>query len=485
MDVKPSIKKHFNNKKITVLGLGLLGGGFNVVKFLAEQGTDITVTDLKTEKQLKTVIKKLQKFKNIKFVLGKHRLQDFKNRDLIIKASGVPLDSIYIKEAKKNKIPIEMDEALFVKLARKFFKDITVIGVTGTRGKSTTTHLLFEIIKATGKDVFLGGNVRGLATLPLLNKIKDGSIIVMELASWNLQGFGYDKISPNIAIFITFFDDHLNYYNGDRKLYFKDKSNIFKYQKKNDFLIMPMKTKNIIAKYYDKKIFGQIRICRMPVFAPAFAKATADKPAGATAGRPVILSKNYGVAKWDIKIRGEHNLQNISLAIQVAKILGIKENVIKQTVENFRGVSGRLEFIKEIDGVKYYNDTTSTMPDSTIAALKSFDSDIILIAGGTDKNLDYKDLVKELRRRSKSVKYLILFQGTATEKIIAEFKKQNCQVNYKLVDNMKYAVHEAKSVAEKNDVVLLSPGAASFGIFKNEFDRGSKFIDELALSRTN
>ncbi|TRZ77581.1 UDP-N-acetylmuramoyl-L-alanine--D-glutamate ligase, partial [bacterium] len=326
------------------MGLGLLGGGFNVVKFLAEQNAKLIVTDLKDEKQLKSSIKKLQKFKNIKFVLEKHRLQDFRNRDLIIKASGVPLDSIYIREARKNNIPIEMDAAFFKKLARKFFKDITIIGVTGTRGKSTVTHLLFEIIKAGGKNVFLGGNVKGLATLPLLNKIKDGSIIVMELASWNLQGFGYNKMSPNIAVFTTFFDDHLNYYKGDRKLYFKDKSNIFKYQKKSDFLIMPVKTRNVIKKYYDKKMSGKIKIC----------------------------DGNDVFKKWDVKILGEHNLQNISLAVQVAKILGIDENIIKQTVENFRGVSGRLEFVKEINGAKYYNDTTSTMPDSTIAALRSF-----------------------------------------------------------------------------------------------------------------
>jgi len=434
------------------MGLGLLGGGFNVVKFLAEQNAKLIVTDLKDEKELRSSIKKLQKFKNIKFVLGKHRLQDFKNRDLIIKASGVPLDSIYIKEAKKNKIPIEMDEALFVKLARKFFKDIKIIGVTGTRGKSTTTHLLFEIIKASGKNVFLGGNVKGLATLPLLNKIKDGSIIVMELASWNLQGFGESKISPNIAIFTTFFDDHLNYYKGDRKLYFKDKSNIFKYQKKNDFLIMPRKTKKIIAKYCNIKT-----LCRDPAFA-----------------------KSYGEASWNIKIRGEHNLQNISLAIQAAKILDIDENVIKQTVENFRGVSGRLEFIKEIDRVKYYNDTTSTMPDSTIAALKSFNKEkIVLIAGGTDKNLDYKNFVEELKLRSKFVKYLILFQGTATDKMIKEFEKQDYPGQYIIVDSMKDAVKNAKSVAKKNDIVLLSPAAASFGIFKNEFDRGDKFITQI------
>jgi len=452
MDAKSEIKNYFHNKKITLMGMGILGGGVNVAKFLAEQGAKLIVTDLKSEKELKSSIRKLRKFENIQFVLGKHRLRDFKNRDLIIKASGVPLDSIYIKEAKKNKIPVEMDAALFVKLARKFFKDITIIGVTGTRGKSTVARLLFEIIKASDKNIFLGGNVKGLATLPLLYKIKNGSIIVLELASWNLQGFGYDKISPNIAIFTTFFDDHLNYYKGDRKLYFKDKSNIFKYQKKNDFLITLWKTKNIIKRYYNKEIYSQLMICEEDA-----------------------ISK-----QWKTKIIGEHNSQNILLAIQVAKILGVRKSIVKRAVENFRGVSGRLEFIRESGGIKYYNDTTSTMPDATIAALKSFrDSQIILIAGGTDKNLDYKNFAKELKKRAKFIKHLILFHGTATDKMIEEFNRVKFNPEYIIVDNMKDAVKEAKSVARKNDIVLLSPGAASFGIFKNEFDRGEQFVKNL------
>ena len=226
-------KEIFRNKKILIMGLGILGRGMNVARFLAESGAKLTITDLKTKEALAASLKKLKKFKNVKYVLGRHNLADFKNADMVIKAAGVPLDSVYIAEARKNNISVEMDASLFAKLA----KGITIIGVTGTRGKSTVTHLIYEILKNAGKKVFLGGNIKGIANLPLLKKIKPGDIVVMELDSWQLQGFGEAKISPHIAVFTTFLADHLDYYNGDMEKYFVDKANIYRFQNKNDWLI--------------------------------------------------------------------------------------------------------------------------------------------------------------------------------------------------------------------------------------------------------
>ena len=192
---------------------------------------------MKTEEQLASSLKKLSQFSNIKYVLGKHELTDFAGKDMIIKAAGVPLDSIYIAEARKNDIPIEMDASLFVKLA----EGVVIVGVTGTRGKSTVTHLIYEILKEafkkTKRKVFLGGNVRGLANLPLLKKVKTSDVVVMELDSWQLQGFGEAKISPNIAVFTTFLPDHQNYYKNDMDKYFADKANIYRWQKEGDWLI--------------------------------------------------------------------------------------------------------------------------------------------------------------------------------------------------------------------------------------------------------
>ena len=225
-------KNFFKDKKITVMGLGLLGRGVGDAIFLAECGAKLTITDLKTKEQLKESLKKLFIFKNIKYTLGEHKLEDFQKADLVLKSAGVSLDSIYIKEARKNKIPVEMSGALLASLA-----NLPVIGVTGTRGKSTTAHLIANILEVAGKKVILGGNIRGVSNLQLLKSVKNADIIVMELDSWQLQGFGEIKISPHIAVFTNFMPDHMNYYKDDMQTYFSDKSYIYKFQSKEDILV--------------------------------------------------------------------------------------------------------------------------------------------------------------------------------------------------------------------------------------------------------
>ncbi|MCC6323990.1 hypothetical protein IT400_04335, partial [Candidatus Nomurabacteria bacterium] len=307
-------KQQFKGKKITIMGLGMLGRGLGYTKFLAECGADLIVTDLKSREQLATSIKALSKFPSIKFVLGEHRLQDFKNRDMIIKNPGVPMDSLYINEARKNNIPIEMDVSLFAKCA----PEVTIIGVTGTRGKSMTTMLIYEILQANKKflkhpsttlrtkkpTVFLGGNIRGVATLPLLKKVNARDIVVCELDSWQLQGFGEDRISPHISVFTTFMRDHMNYYKDDMKKYFADKANIFKYQKKGDTLVIRKEMKKLIPKNLESKL---------------------------------IVANEKVVANWQFVVPGSHQRANLACAVAAAQVLGVPTEVIKKTVSKFKG----------------------------------------------------------------------------------------------------------------------------------------------------
>src|SRR3990167_4104252 len=227
---------HFKGKKITVMGLGLLGRGVGDARFLAGCGAELMITDLKSREQLAPSLAALSEFPNITYVLGEHRLEDFRGCDMVLKAAGVPLDSVYIAEARAHGIPVEMSAALFARLS-----GVPIIGVTGTRGKSTTTHLIHHVLsQVTGKKVLLGGNVREVSNLALLDEVTEKSIAVMELDSWQLQGFGEAKISPHIAVFTNFLDDHLNYYGGNREKYFADKAQIFLHQKQgNTFVTTP------------------------------------------------------------------------------------------------------------------------------------------------------------------------------------------------------------------------------------------------------
>lgn len=428
-----AFKQYIFGKKITIMGLGLLGRGAGISKFLAECGARLIITDLKTKKELSSSVKNLKKFKKIKYIFGKHRLEDFKNRDYIIKSAGVPLNSIYIKTAKKYCVPIEMDASFFAK-----FTESMLIGVTGTRGKSTVSYLIYEILKQAKKDVYLAGNIKGTATLPLLKKVNNKSIVILELDSWQLQGFGDSKISPHISVFINFMHDHMNYYKGNMNKYWKDKTNIYKYQNKNDYCIC---NKNLMEKIHTKAT-------KIP-----FTKK--------------ILSKD-----WNVKLIGEHNKENIVVAIEVAKLLNISMKKIKSAVEEFRGVSGRLEKVKLYKGIEIYNDTNSTTPDATSVALSALSNkNIILICGGADKNLSYKNFSKTLPQKTKAI---IFLPGTATEKIIKNFPHKT---QYKLVTSLSTAVKCALQCAVKGDIVLFSPASASFGLFKNEYDRGEKFLN--------
>lgn len=426
------------------MGLGLLGRGVGDVKFLAEGGADLIVTDLKTEDELAPSLKKLktksEKRKAIKFILGGHRLQDFRNRDFILKAAGVPLNSPFIAEARKNNIPIEMSTALTVSLLPVSPTGgppgVTVIGVTGTRGKSTTTQLIYETLKLAKKRVWLGGNVKGVSTLALLPKIRRGDYLVLELDSWQLQGFGEAKISPQIAVFTNFMSDHLNYYKGDTQRYFEDKANIYHYQTKSDYLVVGPKVK--VQKAEVKSTIQKSKV--MP-------------------------------ANWQPKLPGQHNLDNIGCAIAVAEILKIDGKIIKKAVENFTGVPGRLELIRSVRGIKIYNDTTATTPDALLAALRALgvEKKIILIAGGADKGLDLSQWLEAIPRFCQKV---ILLPGSGTDRL--KRKAQSAKVKI-TAQNLKEAVEVAMSGAKRGDVILFSPGFASFGLFKNEYDRGEQF----------
>ncbi|TSD05851.1 MAG: UDP-N-acetylmuramoylalanine--D-glutamate ligase [Parcubacteria group bacterium Greene0714_7] len=430
----------FNGKRITLMGLGLLGRGVGDAKFLAEAGAELIITDLKDDEQLRASLDELKHFSNIRYRLGGHELEDFRDRDFILKAAGVPIDSLYIKEARKNGIPIKMSASWFAELS-----EIPVVGVTGTRGKSTVTHLLEDIMKRSQMHVLLGGNVRGVSTLALLPEVTQNSIALMELDSWQCQGFGDAGLSPTVAVFTTFMPDHMNYYRDDLDLYLNDKAQVFLNQKPDDTLVVGAQVAPVLKKKYGSKILSRL----------------------------VVADPAYFPSGWEISMLGVHNLLNAMCAIETARALGIDEEVIKESVATFKGVPGRLEFLREIHGVGIYNDNSSTTPEATLAALRAIPgSRAILIMGGADKGLSMQELLSFVPAYAKRV---ILLTGSGTERLvtsnIATF------MNAPVYDRLEDALKDAMDSAVEGDLILFSPAFASFGMFTNEFDRGDQFVE--------
>lgn len=430
----------FKNMNVIVMGLGLHGGGVGVAKFLAKRGAQVLVTDLKTKEELRESLNKLKKYTKIKYILGRHRIGDFKNADLIIKNPGVPKESKYLQIARKNNVPIETDVGLFF----EYCPSEKIIGVTGTKGKSTVATLIANLL-ATKYQVVLAGNIR-TSVLEELPKINKNAVIILELSSWQLEDLKDHKKSPWIAVITNIMQDHLNRYRGIKD-YIEAKKLILKFQKADDFLIL--NKDDAIVRNFAKNARGRV------IF---YSQKQALKYFGRS------------------KLVGKHNLSNLSAALAVAKLLKIPDSSINKVLREFKGIEGRLELIKQSRGVKYYNDTTATTPEAAIAALKMF-RNIILIAGGADKSLNFKELAKIIAKRVKS---LILLPGTATLKLRKEMEKFTVPTFE--IRSMKDAVKKAGKLAKRGDIVLLSPGCASFGLFQHEFDRGKQFqkcIEEL------
>lgn len=428
---------YFSGKKITVMGLGLLGRGVGDARFLASQGAQLIVTDLKSAEDLATSVEALSRFANVTFVLGEHRLEDFRDRDFILKAAGVPLDSIYIEEARKAGIPIKMSASWFKELS-----GIPLIGITGTRGKSTVTHMLHDVLKAAGGKILLGGNVRGVSTLALLEEATPEHTALFELDSWQLQGFGEDHMSPELALFTTFYPDHLSYYKNDIDAYLADKANIFLYQKPSDTLILGEQMALTVIDKYENQLVSKVLV----------------------AGEKTLPEG------LELLVPGAHNRYDAALALAAARALGVDDSISVKALEAFLGIPGRLELVALKDGVSFYNDTNSTTPEATIVALHALAEEggarINLIMGGHDKGLEMKNLVELI---GESTKHVSLLSGTGTDQL-----KQHLP-DAPVFDSLEEAVADARRHAVPGDTVLLSPAFSSFGMFKNEYDRGDQF----------
>jgi len=446
--------KFLEGKKVAIIGMGV--SNIPLLDYFYKTNTQVTIFD---RKPLSDEI--MEQVNNYRYdvEIDEENLSQLKNFDLIFRSPSCMPNKPEIIKAVEQGAMLTSEIEMVLKLA-----PCKIIGITGTEGKTTTTSIIYEIVKKAGYNCFLGGNIGK----PIFTQIKDmrpDDIIILELSSFQLMNM---EISPDIAVVTNIYPDHLNIHRSYEE-YQEAKKNIFKYQNEDGILVL--NKDNEITSNFSKEAKGDV----------IFFSSKKQLKNGYVYDNEDEMIKycNNGICteilkKKDIKLRGVHNYENICAALAATNSITDMETQI-EAIKEFNGVEHRLEFVRELNGVKYYNDSIGTSPASTIAGLNSFEENIILLAGGSDKDLDYKEVGEAI---AKNVGTLIL-TGPTAPKIEAATKKAlekiNKQINIIHCNNMEEAVKFAKQEAASGDVVLLSPASASFDAFKNFEERGNKF----------
>ncbi|HEX7456020.1 MAG TPA: UDP-N-acetylmuramoyl-L-alanine--D-glutamate ligase [Candidatus Nanoarchaeia archaeon] len=451
---------NFKDKKVAVIGAGVEGS--SSAAYLISKGANVVLLDKKSEEQFGTgQIKEIRKLP-IKLVLGEGYLSNLSSFDFIFRSPGIRPDLPEFLGAKKKGAVVTSQTKLFFDLCKA-----PIIGVTGTKGKGTTSALTHEILKAAGKKVFLGGNI-GKPPLDFVDKATADSLVVLELSSFQLMDM---EKSPHIAVVLMTTCEHLDWHRDERE-YVEAKERVVKFQSEEDFLVI--NADNAVS----KKLGGKSKANKyyFSIVEPVNRGAYVDKDfvVSVTDGWTTITNIN------DIQILGEHNLQNICAAVVVAGILETPPDIVHQAIVGFKGLPHRLESVAEKDGVKFYNDSASTAPETTIAAIHSFGSPKILILGGSSKGSDFTQLGREIVKSD--VKAVILI-GQEAKRIKGAINTAG-RFSGEFVEGLKTMqeiVEKAKNLSKPGDVVLLSPACASFDMFKNYPDRGDQFKEAVKL----
>jgi UDP-N-acetylmuramoylalanine--D-glutamate ligase len=445
------------------MGLGLHGGGLGVTRWLLKQGARVTVTDLKKPEELKPTLQALHG-EPVEFVLGEHRESDITRADLIVRNPGVPRESHFLALARERDIPVRMEMGLFFERLPRGVDQ--VVGITGTKGKTTTTLMVGAMLKRVNPKTVVAGNLR-VSALELLDQIDAETPVVLELSSFQLEEFEWLRISPRLAAITNIYPDHLNRYR-DMDEYAAAKSNIFRFQGISDYTILN----------FDNSFLTRLRP-RAPSRVVWFSAQRVLND-GAYVERDALVWNNHGAKRTILPLAelgapGEHNVENALAATAVASVWGAAPEAIADALREFKGAPHRLEVVRELHGVTYVNDTTATAPTATVAALHTLKGRgrIILIAGGSDKGLPYGEMARAIAEAQPRV---ILLEGAGTGKLREALHIARAEsLVIAAFDKFEDAVLCAKENAKEGDIVLLSPGAASFGMFANEFDRGDRF----------
>ena len=459
MEYKNQKLIEFNNylkgKKVAIIGLGV--SNLPLLKYMYEKKAKVTVFDEKEKEEVpRKLLERLDKYEANSF-FGKSCFENLKKFDIIFRSpSCLPTRKELVEEKERGAI-ITSEIEMLMKLC-----PCKIIGVTGSDGKTTTTSLIYNILKKAGYNTYLGGNI-GIPLFTKIDEMKPDDILVLELSSFQLMGM---KISPNISVITNITPNHLNIHK-DYKEYIDAKKIIFKYQNESDYLILN----------YDNEITREcIKEAKSKV---TYFSSKEKLDNGFIVDNGIIKECEDGIRKHvlntkDVLLRGNHNFENIGAALAATKTL-VDQDIAVEAVKEFKAVEHRLEFVREIDNVKWYNDSVSSSPTRTIAGLNSFDENIVLIAGGYDKNLDYTSIAKPILKKVKTLILLGATSGKIFNAVKDEEEKEKRHIDIYMCDNLEDAINLAKKYAKPNEVVLFSPASASFDMFKNFAERGNIF----------
>ena len=452
--------EEFNNyikfRKVAVIGLGV--SNLPLLDYLHEKKAKVTVFDQRTIDQIPKEVMDIITQNSFEFSLGENYLSKLQGFDLILRSpSCLPTIPELVAEAERGAL-VTTEIELLIKMC-----PAKIIGVTGSDGKTTTTSLIYAILKEAGYNTWLGGNI-GIPLFTKLPEMKADDIVVLELSSFQLMEM---NVSPSISVITNITPNHLNIHK-DYEEYIDAKKNIFKFQDENGILILNYD--NEITKECGKEANGKV----------IYFSSQEKLENGFIVDEGVIKECEDGVRKHimeckSAKLRGIHNYQNICTALAATKTLVDTEKAV-ETIKEFNAVEHRLEFVREVNGIKWYNDSASSSPTRTISGINAFEGEeIILIAGGYDKNLDYTPLAKPV---VDNVKALILMGQTSNkifDAVTIEMEKQNKNVKIYMCNSLQEVIDTARRISNPGQVVLFSPGSASFDMFKNAYDRGNQF----------
>lgn len=447
-----------NLKGKKVLLVGLAKTGISTIKHLDKLDANIIVNDIKDKEKLQDILKELEHLNNVEYILGYHP-ENVDDIDMAVVSPGVPLDLPFILKLKAKNIEIIGE----VELAYRLSNNPIFIGITGTNGKTTTTSLVGEIFKKANKDTYIVGNI-GNPVIDTVDVANENSVLITELSSFQLESI--DTFKPKVSAILNFTEDHLNRHHTMEN-YMEAKARIFMNQNSEDYCILNYDDENVrnLASKIKAKIifFSRRKQLEEGIYL--------DENNNIVIGmdeKIVLLNKD------ELSLPGNHNLENCMAAIAMAYVSGIDLEVVKDVLRIFGGVEHRQEFVRNLNGVMYVNDSKGTNPDSTIKAVQSYKRPIILIAGGYDKDSSYDELLDA----AKDNVYALVLLGQTAEKI-SDCAKNKGFTNINIVNDMKEAVSVSCKLAKDGDVVLLSPACASWDMYKSFEVRGNDFKENV------